>query len=131
MSEQATGSFDVKFEGEPPFDTSDGATLARARIEKQFRGDLGGTSVVNMLSASTYVDGSAGYVAIERVTGSLRGKTGSFVLQHSGIMDRGEQSLTVTVVPDTGTGELAGLTGSMRIDIVGSEHRYTFDYDFK
>jgi hypothetical protein len=105
-----------------------GVVLGRLGITKVFHGDLDATSVVQMLSAGGSVKGSAGYVAIERVTGSLHGRAGSFILQHSGSMNRGAASLTVTVVPDTGTGDLAGLAGAMTIDIVDGKHFYAFEY---
>jgi hypothetical protein len=97
-------------------------------IDKQFHGDLEATSKGEMLSAGTGVTGSAGYVAIERVSGTLHGRAGAFVLQHSGIMTRGEPQLTVTVVPDSGTGELVGLAGEMAILIADGKHSYEFDY---
>jgi hypothetical protein len=97
-------------------------------IDKQFHGDLEGTSKGEMLAARGGVEGSAGYVALEQVTGSLHGRTGTFYLQHSGTMDRGAPTLAVTVVPDSGTGELTGLTGKMNIIIEGGAHRYEFDY---
>ncbi|HMM67686.1 MAG TPA: DUF3224 domain-containing protein, partial [Dokdonella sp.] len=81
-----------------------------------------------MLSAMTSMKGSAGYVAIERVVGSLQGRRGSFVLQHSGTMNRGEPSLSVTVVPDSGTGELEGLSGTLGITVREGIHCYGFDY---
>jgi hypothetical protein len=98
-------------------------------IDKRFHGELDGTSTGTMLSAGTAVAGSAGYVAIERVTGTLCGKRGSFALQHSGTMNRGAPSLSVTVVPDSGTDELAGLRGSMQIIIEKGKHSYDFDYE--
>ena len=91
-------------------------------------GDLEGESSVEMLSAGSSVKGSAGYVAIERVVGTLHGRTGTFVLQHSGSMNRGAPSLTISVVPDSGTGALTGLAGTMTIDIVDGQHRFAFDY---
>ena len=97
-------------------------------IEKQIHGDLEATSKGQMLTAGTDVKGSAGYVAIERVTGALQGRTGSFVLQHTGTMTRGAFQLTITVVPDSGTGQLAGLTGTMNIIIADGKHSYDFDY---
>ena len=97
-------------------------------IDKQFHGDLTGTGKGEMLSAMTAVEGSAGYVAIERVSGCLHGRTGSFVFQHVGIMNRGEQQLTITVVPDSGAGELVGISGSFTIDIVDGQHQYIFTY---
>ena len=114
---------------EPPYDTAPGATLGRITIAKTFEGDLTGTGSVTMLSAITGVKGSAGYVAIERVDGTLHGRTGSFVLQHSGTMTRGAAVLSVTVVPDSGTGALEGISGQMSIDTSGGGHRYTFDYE--
>ena len=96
-------------------------------IDKQFRGDLEATSKGEMLTALTDVKDSAGYVAIERVSGTLHGRSGTFVLQHSGTMTRGAQQLTVTVVPDSGTGQLLGLAGKMTIKIAEGKHFYEFD----
>ena len=129
MTNHARGRFDTARTAEPPYDTREGVMLGRSRFEKRFEGDLVGTSVVNMISAGSSVKGSAGYVAIERVEGELAGRSGSFVLQHSGTMDRGVASLSVTVVPDTATGALVGLRGRMTIDFTNGEHRYTFDYE--
>ena len=126
--EQAKGTFDVTIEREPPYDTSDGVTLGRMSITKQFHGELSATSKVDMVAAGTPVPGSAGYVAIERVVGTLQGRPGTFILQHSGSMNRGVPSLTVTVVPDSGTGGCKGLSGTMLIEIVDRQHFYTFDY---
>ena len=97
-------------------------------IDKQFRGDLDATSKGQMLAAMTEVKGSAGYVAIEKVTGALQGRRGTFVLQHSGSMNRGAPALVVSVVPDSGTEELVGLSGTMMIDVTDGKHLYTFDY---
>jgi uncharacterized protein DUF3224 len=125
----ASGPFDVKMNPDPSYETADGGiVLGRVSFAKEFHGALDATSVVQMLSAGTAVKGSAGYVAIELVAGRLEGRAGTFVLQHSGTMNRGEASLTVSVVPDSGTGELAGLTGTMAIDIVAGAHSYRFDY---
>lgn len=129
MTAHASGRFDVTLIPQSPPDEGEGATLGRLAIDKRFHGELDATSRGEMLSAMTAVKGSAGYVAIERVTGRLHGRSGSFVLQHSGTMTRGEKSLTLTVVPDSATGELAGLSGRMGIDIVDGEHFYTFDYE--
>jgi hypothetical protein len=104
------------------------ATLGRMSIDKQFHGDLDGTSKGQMLTAMTDIKDSAGYVAIERVTGTLQGRSGSFVLQHNGTMTRGAPQLTITVVPDSGTGELAGLAGKLTINIVDGKHFYDFEY---
>jgi hypothetical protein len=97
-------------------------------IDKQFRGDLEATSKGQMLTGMSSVKGSAGYVAIERVGGTLAGRRGTFILQHTGTMARGAPSLTVTVVPDSGTDELTGLSGSMNIDVTGGQHSYTLEY---
>ena len=102
--------------------------MGRLLLAKTFVGDLAGTSTAQMLAVRTATEGSAGYVALENVTGTLAGRTGSFVLQHSGTMNRGAMSLTVTVLPDSATGELTGLSGTMTIEQDASGHRYTFDY---
>ena len=115
---------------EPPYDSRDGISLGRVALDKKFSGPLTATSVVHMTAARTPVETSAGYVAIERVEGTLGGKRGSFVLQHNGVSRKGVQSLSVTVVPDSGTGELKGLSGSMRIAVISGKHEYEFDYDF-
>ena len=124
VTTRATGPFDVKL---TPQATDE--MLGRMSIDKQFHGDLEGTSKGEMLTAGTAVKGSAGYVAIERVTGTLNGRSGTFVLQHSGTMTRGEPQLIITVVPDSGTGQLAGLAGSMEITIApDGKHSYDFKY---
>jgi hypothetical protein len=128
MTKHATGTFEVKAVPEPPEDTAEGSTLGRLSLDKQFHGDIEGTSKGQMLTAGTDVKGSAGYVAIERVTGTLNGRKGSFVLQHSGTMSKGNFQLTITVVPDSGTGELVGLTGKMNIIIADGKHSYEFEY---
>jgi hypothetical protein len=124
----ATGTFEITMHPEAPYDVVEGVSLARVRFEKRFSGALDASSVVHMIGARTAVETSAGYVAIERVTGSLDGRAGTFVLQHSGVMTRGALSLSVTVVPDSGTGALAGLSGSMTIQVVEGKHRYAFEY---
>ncbi|MGQ0721470.1 MAG: DUF3224 domain-containing protein [Candidatus Eiseniibacteriota bacterium] len=122
---RATGTFEVKLKAEgDPEETG----LDRAGIDKQFHGDLEAASRGEMLSVRTEVQGSAGYVAMERVSGTLHGRSGSFVLQHSGTMTRGVPELSVTVVPDSGTGELTGITGKMAIIIADGKHSYEFDY---
>jgi hypothetical protein len=128
MTTHATGTFEVKMFPLQPEDKAEGSTLGRMSIDKQFHGDLEATSKGEMLSAMTAVQGSAGYVAIERVTGKLHGRSGSFVLQHAGTMTRGEPRLSVTVVPDSGSGQLVGLTGQMTINIAEGQHSYVFDY---
>jgi hypothetical protein len=105
-----------------------GIKLGRMSIDKTFEGELDATSRGEMLSAMTPVKGSAGYVAIEQVNGKLTGKKGSFVLQHYGTMDKGKDRLILEVVPDSGTGELAGLSGKMAIIIEDGEHRYEFEF---
>ncbi len=123
----ASGTFEVKLAPQPADDYADGAALGRMTIDKEFAGDLQGTSKGQMLTGMGSVKGSAGYVAIERVTGTLAGRQGSFILQHSGTMNRGTPSLVLTVVPDSATDALTGLTGSMTINTTGG-HSYTFDY---
>ena len=128
MTTRATGTFEVQLSPLPVYESAEGAMLARMSIDKQFNGDLTATSKGEMLSAGTSVKGSAGYVAVERVIGTLGGRRGSFVLQHNGIMNRGATQLAITVVPDSGTGELAGLSGSMAIIIADGKHSYELDY---
>ena len=128
MTMHATGTFDVKL---TPQAAEDGdAGLGRMTIDKQFHGDLEGTSKGFMLSsAGTIVKGSGGYVAMEKVTGTLKGRAGSFVLQHSGTMNSNALHLTITVVPDSGTEQLTGLTGTMNIIIApDGKHSYDFSY---
>lgn len=124
---RASGTFDVTLTSEEE-EKGEGGTLGRSRIDKRFQGDLEGTSRGQMLSAVSAVKGSAGYVAIERVTGTLHGRRGTFVLQHTGTMTRGAPALTVSVVPDSSTGDLVGLTGTMTIRIVEGRHLYEFEY---
>lgn len=123
----ATGTFDVELTPQPPTAGAESG-IASMSIAKRFHGDLEGTSAGEMLASMTDVEGSAAYVAIETVTGTLHGRSGTFVLQHSGTMERGEQRLSVRVVPDSGTGELAGLEGEMTIEIAEGVHSYRFDY---
>jgi hypothetical protein len=127
-SKIAKGTFEVKlapmsFEGTEP-----AWKMGRMSIDKQITGDLVATTKGQMISAMTETKGSAGYVAIERVTGTLHGKKGSFVLQHNGLMNRGKPSLTVVVVPDSGTDELVGLEGEFKITIEPGKHSYEFQY---
>jgi hypothetical protein len=124
-----SGSFDVKIEPQ----TADNAAaresgLGRMSIDKQFHGDLEATSKGEMLSFMNREAGSGGYVALEKVTGTLGGRSGSFVLEHDATMDRGAPMLNIIVVPGSGTGELAGLTGAMKIRIESGKHYYEFDY---
>lgn len=125
---RATGTFDVKLTPQQPADPEEPA-IGRMLIDKELHGDLAGTSRGQMLAFRTSVKGSAGYVAMERVVGTLAGRKGSFVLQHSGTMNRGAQSLDLHVVPDSGTDELVGLSGTMKIVIEDGKHSYEFDYE--
>lgn len=126
---QATGEFNVDLQPlESYAQASEGITFGRFSIDKTFTGDLAASSRGEMLSAVTAVSGSAGYVAIEQVIGVLHGKSGSFALQHSGTMARGEGRLVLEVVPDSGAGELVGLSGSMSIHIEDGRHFYAFEY---
>ncbi len=123
---RANGTFEVQLTPQPS--QSPDVVPGRLSIDKRFHGDLEGTSKGQMLAASTPVPGSAGYVAIERFDGTLLGRRGTFVLQHSGTMARGVPDLRIAVVPDSGTGELEGLSGSMTIVIESGKHSYGFDY---
>lgn len=127
----ASGIFSVKMlpqENAADTPPTPGATLGRLRLDKHYQGELQASAHGQMLSAVTPTAGSAGYVAIEHVSGTLHGRSGSFVLQHHGLMTRGDKQLTITVVPDSGTGELAGLEGRLDIRIVEGQHFYAFDY---
>ena len=128
MTKRASGTFEVKLSPQAPDDKSEASSVGRMLLDKQFHGDLEGTGKGQMLAHSTAVQGSAGYVAIEQVSGTLQGRTGTFVLQHSGIMNRSTPNLTITVVPDSGTGQLQGLAGKMDIQIEGGKHSYVFEY---
>lgn len=129
MTQHAAGSFDVKLTPRAPDDpNAEAAVPARMSIDKQFHGDLEAGSLGQMLSAGTGVRGSAGYVAMERVSGKLHGRSGTFILQHTGTMNCGTPQLSITVVPDSGTAELTGLTGRMTIEIVEGKHLYEFEY---
>jgi hypothetical protein len=123
----ASGTFEVKLL--PQTDDKNGdAALGRMTIDKQFHGDLEGTSKGQMLTGMTDVKGSAGYVAIEKVSGTLKGRTGTFILQHTGTMNRGVPQLAITMIPDSGTGQLAGLAGNFKVIIADGKHSYEFDY---
>jgi hypothetical protein len=128
MPTHASGTFEVKLNPQPSDDKVGDPTVGRMAIDKQFHGDLEGTSKGQMLTAMTDVKGSAGYVAIERVAGTVHGRSGTFALQHTGTMTRGAPQLSVTVVPDSGTGQLVGLAGTMEIKIVDGKHFYEFEY---
>jgi len=124
----ARGTFDVKMNPQTPEDNVGDPTIGRLALDKQFHGDLEATSKGQMLATSGNVEGSAGYVAIERVTGTLAGRTGTFALQHTGLMTRGAPQLTILVIPDSGTDGLASLAGTMTIDIVDGNHSYNLEY---
>jgi hypothetical protein len=129
MTKHAKGSFEVKMSPQKPDNKeAESAKFGRMSIDKQFLGDVEGTSQGEMLGAMTEVKGSAGYVARERVSGTLQGRRGTFVLQHTGTMNRGEPQLSVKVVPDSATGDLAGLAGAMTIKIEEGKHFYEFEY---
>lgn len=130
MTAIASGPFEVKITPQPADAYADGATLGRMSIDKQFHGDLEATSKGQMLTGMSSVKGSAGYVAIEQVSGTLTGGRGTFILQHTGTMARGAPQLVVTVVPDSGTDDLVGLSGTMAINIDGGKHSYEFAYAF-
>jgi hypothetical protein len=125
---QAKGTFDVQLTPQDAATDIGVTKIGRMKLDKQFQGDLAAVSAGEMLAMRTDVQGSAGYVAMEHVNGTLHGRKGTFVLQHSGTMNRGAASLDLNVVPDSGTGELKGLTGSMKIEIVEGKHRYIMDY---
>lgn len=125
---RASGTFEVVMKPQGKPDLTPGAKLGRMSLDKQFHGDLSGAGKGEMLTAFTDTEGSAGYVAFERVVGTLHGRTGSFVLQHTGTMNRGAQQLSISVVPDSGSGELTGLSGVFQIDNTDGNHLYTFDY---
>ena len=124
----ATGTFEVKLSPQPSDDNPEDGMVGRMSIDKQFHGDIEGVSKGQMLTAGTSVKGSAGYVAIERVSGTLHGRSGAFILQHGGTMTRGKPQLKITVVPDSGTGQLVGLSGRMTIKIENGKHFYAFEY---
>jgi hypothetical protein len=128
MSTIAKGTFEVEMKPQSDADLQDGVSLGRMSLDKTFGGDLVATGKGEMLTALTPIKGSAGYVAIERITGTLNGRNGSFVFQHAGSMDGGAQQLSITVVPGSGTGELLGISGTFRLEIAGGKHFYEFEY---
>ena len=127
---RATGSFEVSLQPLSNAEVSSDAMLARLLLTKKFSGDLAGSARGQMLSAGTATQGSAGYVAIDQVSGTLDGRRGSFLLQHSGCMNRGVPTLSIKVIPDSGTDELAGISGTLSINIVDGKHFYDFLYSF-
>jgi hypothetical protein len=128
MVAHATGTFEVTLSPIGNDDKGDGSALGRMSFRKTFRGDLAGESTGEMMTAMTEIDGSAGYVALERIHGTLHGRQGSFTLQHGGIMTRGTPQLTILVVPDSATGQLVGLTGRLAIVVSDGVHSYDFQY---
>ena len=128
MRGRAEGAFEVAMKPQPLAQADESGLLGRMSLAKTFTGGLEASSHGEMLSARTATAGSAGYVAIERVDGVLDGRRGTFVLQHMGVMDRGDAHATINVVPDSGTGELVGLSGTMTIVVADGDHTYTFDY---
>jgi len=128
MDTHASGTFDVKITPQAADEIETAAAVSRMSIDKVIHGELEGTSKGEMLAAMTDVKGSGAYVALERVTGSLNGRTGTFVLQHAGTMTSASQQLLITVVPDSGTGQLVGLAGKFIIKIENKKHFYEFDY---
>ena len=125
----ATGTFTVTLTPLPAMEQPDDITLGRLAIAKTYTGDMAGSGRGEMLSAVTLTKGSAGYVAIEHVEATLEGRNGCFVLQHSGSMERGAQSLNIHVVPDSGTLQLAGISGNCKIIIAEGKHFYEFEYN--
>ena len=126
LTKHASGTFEVKLN--PQEDKVGDPTVGRMSLDKQFHGDLEAVSLGQMLATRTETEGSAGYVAIERVKGTLHGLKGTFALQHSGTMTRGVPQLSITVIPDSGTGQLSGLAGKMTIEITDGKHSYGFEY---
>lgn len=126
---RAAGTFDVKLTPVTGDDHLDGGALGRMNVDKVYHGDLEGTAVAQMLTGMSPSEKTSGvYVAVERVNGTVNGRKGTFILHHTGIMDRGAQNLKITVVPDSGTDQLLGISGTMSIDIRDGKHFYTFDY---
>jgi len=129
MTNHATGTFEVKMT--PQDDKVDDKTMGRMTVDKQWHGDMEGTSKGQMLSGGDVSTGSAGYVAIEKFSGTLKGRKGTLILQHSATMTKGEGQLSITVVPDSGTYELAGISGKLTIKIENKKHFYDFEYSLK
>lgn len=124
----ARGPLEVNVEAGPPFLEQDGVSIVQNLVRKEFFGQVVGLSEARMIAAHTATPGSAGYVAIEHFTGSVGGRSGSFVLQHHGLVEGGEATLTVTIMPDSGTGEPAGISGALEIDNQEAEHSYILNF---
>ncbi|HET6554089.1 MAG TPA: DUF3224 domain-containing protein [Dyella sp.] len=128
MTQHAKGTFEVKMTPQPGVEGVGDPSVGRMSIEKRFAGDLEATGRGQMLAVGTAIDGSAGYVAMERVQGSLNGREGSFALQHHGVMDRGAPTLSITIVPDSGTDGLSGIAGALSIAVESGVHHYELAY---
>ena len=124
----ASGPFDVKLVPQPADEKANDPLLGRMSIDKHYHGELEATGVGQMLTGGDYKTGSAGYVAMEKVTGTLHGHTGSFLMQHSGMLTRGAQQLSITIIPDSGTGPLTGIAGKMEVKITDGKHLYELEY---
>jgi hypothetical protein len=131
MAARATGTFEVKITPLTPDGIGGDKSMGRMSIDKRFQGDLEGVSKGEMLTAGTDVKGSGVYVAVEKVEGSLAGRTGTFLLRHVGTMTRGVPELSIAVVPDSGASDLKGITGTMNIIIEQGKHSYEFDYSLE
>ena len=130
MAHSARGTFEITMKQPPVGEGVGRAAVGRMLLDKQFSGELVGVGQGEMLSAGNPAAGSAGYVAIEHVTGTIGSLAGSFALMHTGVMHGGENELTITIVPGSGTGELAGISGRLKLDIVERKHHYVLEYDF-
>jgi len=126
----AHGTFETFTASSPPYDEVDGVAFSRGEFDKRFEGDLVGTSKVQMLSARTKVPGSTGYVALERIHGTIDGRRGSVALVHTALMGHGARNLTIQIIPDSGTGQLVGIAGRMQVQVEAGRRLYTLDYRF-
>lgn len=130
MSQHATGAFTIDIWNAQPYDERDGVTLTRAHVTKTFHGEIEGTSTAELLLVGTAVEGSAAYVGIERVTAAVNGHAGSFILKHNAVSAHGAQVGEWTIVPDSGSGALRGISGTARIEIgPDGSHTLALDYD--
>ncbi|MET8727406.1 MULTISPECIES: DUF3224 domain-containing protein [Streptomyces] len=129
MSTTAAGTFELVWDEQPPYLTDEGTTLSKVVVTKTFTGDIQGTSVTELIKAMTSEPTSAGYVAIERLTGTVHGRKGTFILQHSAISTRGEGDLNIVIVPDSGTGELSTISGRLNVVPAEGTHSYTLEYE--
>ncbi|MEU9704926.1 DUF3224 domain-containing protein [Streptomyces sp. NPDC047981] len=129
MSTTAAGTFELVWDEQPPYLTDEGTTLSKVVVTKTFTGDITGTSVTELIKAMTSEPTSAGYVAIERLTGTVHGRKGTFILQHSAISTRGEGDLNIVIVPDSGTGELSTISGRLNVVPAEGTHSYTLEYE--